>query len=240
MHLKQRGNILFLILLAVVLFAALSYAVTSQRDGGKNASPEAAKSQASALLQYGALVENTVHRMVMVGGVKPEHLDFKSAGISDSGLNGNTNCLTSACKVFDPAGGGIKAQGTPLSAMGTTDVPFTAAGNELRYNVLLGEIKNLGTSQPEILLLIRGLKPEICDAINVAEGVYTSTNSAIPTDTVGNTGTDYVGYEGNLDPWPVLSGIAIGTDSRLFGRRAFCIRQSVSNGYYLVYAVYSR
>ena len=68
---RQRGNILFLILLAVVLFAALSYAVTSQRDGGKNASGESAKSHASALLQYAALVENTVHRMVMVGGIKP-------------------------------------------------------------------------------------------------------------------------------------------------------------------------
>lgn len=47
----QRGNVLFLILLAVVLFAALNYAVTSSMSGGgKNASDERYRLLASQLI----------------------------------------------------------------------------------------------------------------------------------------------------------------------------------------------
>lgn len=54
----QRGNVLFLILIAVVLFAALSYAVTqSSRGGGDNVDDEKMRLEAARLLQQGAMIQ---------------------------------------------------------------------------------------------------------------------------------------------------------------------------------------
>ena len=50
---REEGNVLFLILIAVVLFAALSYAVTSStRSGGGSVSKDKAKSYAAAIVQH--------------------------------------------------------------------------------------------------------------------------------------------------------------------------------------------
>lgn len=66
---SQRGNILFLILLAVILFAALSYAVTSSmRGGGNNAAKESAQTEASHILNYFTQIDTAVQRMMMTGG----------------------------------------------------------------------------------------------------------------------------------------------------------------------------
>ena len=79
----QRGNILFLILLAVVLFAALSYAVTQgMRGGGKDAGPEKFKTLASQILQNVSLMENTMMRAMTVNGVPGYGFDL--SGIASS------------------------------------------------------------------------------------------------------------------------------------------------------------
>ena len=70
---SDKGNILFLILLAVMLFAALSYAVTSSvRGGGKNASEENISLFIDQVIQAANLLENNMIRAMLVDGV-PEY-----------------------------------------------------------------------------------------------------------------------------------------------------------------------
>jgi len=75
---RTRGNILFLILLAVVLFAALSYAVTSSmRGGGRDASSENLQAGAAAISQYVALLRIEVQRLMLMNDCKVENIDWR-------------------------------------------------------------------------------------------------------------------------------------------------------------------
>lgn len=61
---NEQGNILFLILIAVALFAALSYAATqSTRSSGKTGAEENTSMRASQIIQYATYVEQAVLRM---------------------------------------------------------------------------------------------------------------------------------------------------------------------------------
>lgn len=64
----ERGNILFLLLLAVVLFAALSYAVTqSMRGGGNDASKEKVELEYARVNNLLVELTTTLQRMRMNG-----------------------------------------------------------------------------------------------------------------------------------------------------------------------------
>ncbi|HEY8190982.1 MAG TPA: hypothetical protein VIG74_01055, partial [Alphaproteobacteria bacterium] len=59
----ERGNVLFLILIAVALFAALSYAVTqSSRSGGGDANSETNLINSATLTQYPAGLRTSIIR----------------------------------------------------------------------------------------------------------------------------------------------------------------------------------
>mgnify|MGYP006978786983 CR=1 FL=1 len=102
----QRGNILFLILLAIILFVALSYAVNSgMRGGGNNASAEQAQSVAAELVQYASLLENTVSRLRLTNGCSDTQISAQN-GIETGYTNPNAPA-DKRCHIFDAAGGGM-------------------------------------------------------------------------------------------------------------------------------------
>lgn len=103
---RQRGNILFLILLAVVLFAALSYAVTSNERGQvKSAAAESLQTAAAQIVQYATLMENTVNRLKLINGCSDTDISFS--------VTTNADPTGKKCWVYHAAGGGM-AQWTKL------------------------------------------------------------------------------------------------------------------------------
>lgn len=107
----QKGNILFLILIAVALFAALSYAVTgSSRNSGSSIQRDKAKLIASHFLQYGAQLENAVNRLMLINGCSDKQLSFERSPFDGSdGAFYNANAPSDyRCHVFHVNGGNQK------------------------------------------------------------------------------------------------------------------------------------
>ena len=165
----QRGNILFLILLAVVLFAALSYAVTrGERGQVKNASSEKSSTIASNIVQTGGLLENTVNRLRLTNSCKENQLSFDNPTVS--GYTNSAAPADKSCHVFDPAGGGVSWPTPPQDSGATV------------YYIGTPMVTGAGTGGADLTLFADGLTREVCDEINQKVDSFVYKNSYALTE----------------------------------------------------------
>ncbi len=165
MRRSENGNVLFLIMIAVALFAALSYAVTSStRTSPASVSKEQAQLIASDLMQYASLMTSGIMRM-RASGFQVWELDFVKATPND-GADSNTSCKSDACALFSPQGGGVIYRTTYVDP----DFAYSAGGSGGFY---FAGVKNVGGADPELIWFKGGLTKEICQYINYKSDVYT-------------------------------------------------------------------
>ncbi len=233
----QRGNILFLILLAVVLFAALSYAVTgSQRGGVKDASSETASSCAARLLAYGSLLEQTISRMQMVSDVPLYKIDTKSD--LRKSYQGTSNPHDNfACASNEEPVCGLYNQ-TPYQTF--EDCSASASTSSLmpgHHMIQIAPVQNLGTDKNDLLLRVEWVLPAVCREINRSMGIastpnnwpggnWLDINAAMTAATLDTAGLQLFGS--NADTSVVVAG-----------KHAFCVLSSVTGGFFY-YAVATR
>lgn len=110
---KQSGNVLFLILIAVALFAALSYAVSQSTRGGGNADDETAKIAASNLIQLLGSYKVGVDRL-RARGCASNQISF--VGAPGFYTNGNSP-VDNSCHLFEPEGAGMSYIGPDEKAL---------------------------------------------------------------------------------------------------------------------------
>jgi hypothetical protein len=208
----EKGNVLFIILIAAALFGALSYAATQgMRSGGKDISKDQAGLYADEILDYSKSVEVAVQRM-MARGVSENSLCFDI----DQYPGGNNGFEHAACadtknRVYHPNGGGISykdintdALDSANSANSTYALPYIQSGYQM---VGIGQ-----ESVADLLVQVNFVMKDVCLAINNALGilndsgdVFVESNTAASVifkgifaaapvaDTLNDGG---VGYEG--------------------------------------------
>lgn len=162
---SQSGNILFLILLAIVLFVALNYAVMSQREGSKNASGESAAAKAAAIIQHATLVQNTINRLMLVNGCKDSEISFEQS--SETGYI-NPNMTTARCKVFDPAGGGVSWINVDSGWVTDPAAKWAYSGY---FQVVGFGTSDASATSSELTAYIPYLNRDVCIAINKSLGL---------------------------------------------------------------------
>ena len=205
----ERGNVLFLILIAVALFAALSYAVTSStRGGGGNASEETSLVQSSAVTQYPSAVRTALIRMI-VNGVDSADLLFDSPENS-FGDEINTTQLERRA-VFHPRGGGASKGTAPADIMESGNQGIWLFSSDYQI-VGIGTDDTTATSPNpanDIIAFLPGVTNALCTKVNeelgitittgVASGVATAPTAAanemaLDSDGAGNDNSGFGDY----------------------------------------------
>jgi hypothetical protein len=220
---SERGNALFLILIAVALFAALSYAITQSGRGGGNASKETNAVYAGQIMQIGDDLKVGVQRMILSGTPSTSIVTNtpSSNGYAGQGtLNGEANfCTTGVACLFAPEGGGVTVPQVPRNAFLPAPTPEVTAWSITSYFAGAGsyngfEINGLspgatgadaampgvGTAANDDMVRIFPLTASVCKAINQGLGfgsVIFTWSTGAPSGTESacvNWGSDGVTY----------------------------------------------
>lgn len=216
----EKGNVLFLILIAVALFAALSYAVTSSsRSGGQSASSEKAQTEASALLSYAATVKQAYLRMRIMNNCtvfdNPDR----------DGFMGDPSVYPGKCNIYDSknGGGGVTYNAYPPSSPIYTTAPPTNEGKTIEFVTMY--VRGVGAPNlPEAQMIIFNIRPDICKAVNKILGIKTSDGEPPLEDSPyeGGFGGPMNGFGEWLDS--ITFGYAAGTENELKGELDGCYR----------------
>lgn len=153
----ERGNVLFYILIAVVLFAALGFTVSNMMRGG-NADmigEENAGLYAGEILDYGRIMRQAVQDMRISNGCTDAEIRF-----IDSSLTGYGTSVRSECDLFNPSGGDVNYT-APHESITASDWLFIGT------NIVDG----VGTNAPDLIALLPGITQSVCNAINERTGI---------------------------------------------------------------------
>lgn len=222
---SEQGNVLFLILIAVALFAALSYAVTqSTRSGGGDASRETTLVNSSTITQYPASIKTAIVRMIVSNGVTVDQLSFDAPS-----AYGSFTTTQQAQNVFHPSGGGASYQLAPASVMANS-----APGTWL-FNAA-NQVYNIGsdTAAPagnDIIAILPGVTQAICERIHAQLGL-----GAVPTETGIIVAASSNKTVSNLaiPSSAQIIGVASAGGSVLNGQPQGCFQQSGYNYYHVL------
>lgn len=232
---NEQGNVLFLILIAVALFAALSYAVTqSTRSGGGSAEKETAILNSASMTQYPTSIRTSLVRMILAGtGV--DNLEFNPPSDFAS-VTSNT------VSVFHPDGGGavFQSAATDLMANGNQGT-WTFNAN---FNVPEIGISTAGAGN-DVIAFLRGVTTSVCTRANTELGVTTTNcalNGGVPTLLAASTAAEIdilmdnlYDFDAQTTDAEVIQGNDSGGTCRAFtGQPSGCFYDGTDNVFYSV------
>lgn len=168
---SMRGNALFLILIAVALFAALSYALTqSSRGGGSSISKEKDQISAAQIVQAANVMRAGAQRL-RLSGVAAGDIRLHPDG------DRHVPCTnTDGTCIFTADGGGALPLSLPEEAFGYYMPPQNIVYNEVQES-LRGTnehdvvIEGIGTDAADGVMFILGLKKSVCENLNKGLGI---------------------------------------------------------------------
>lgn len=220
----QKGSALFLILIAVALFAALSYAVTQSGRGGGSIDREEANLKASQIIQYASLVSQTIQRLQLVNGCSDTEISIEYP--SGTNVNSVSTLTDNRCHLFESDGGGL-----------TYVEP--AVGDPWVFNssVAIGLSSDPTPHNAELTLIIPNVPTEVCHAINDVMGIEYS-GSTVPSglNSFDTPTTQFTGTYVNND----ALGTTVWTDAELVGFDTFCFREQSTDDLFFVHLLLDR
>ena len=182
-HNTDSGNVLFLILIAVVLFAALSYAVTQSSRGGGSVDRETNKLIAQKFINFGNSVRVGVQRMQLIEGIDVQDINFGENATGSNAIfaaeGGGVAWIDPPPEAYDGGGPYVWSFSKPSNNWGAWGVGTDTSG-----------------SGAEAFIWIMNLDEDVCKSINELMG----HPYEIPVDSNGSgplsSGYTMSAYEG--------------------------------------------
>lgn len=219
---NEAGGVLIIILVAVALFAALSYTVSSMMRSGSpdHISVEKSKLSGSQMLDFGRQVRRVIQDLRISNGCTTEEISFTSESGDDYE---HTPAAADTCKVFHSDGGAISylppvkewlAKISPAPALqGTWYFPANVCAEDVGSGA--AGCGSDGTDNEDVIMILPYISEQICEQINKQLGL-----TAIPTETG--------------DAWPsggdaYVGSFANDTELNQGGRQQGCFQGSGSN-----------
>lgn len=168
---RNSGNVLFLILIAVALFAALSYVVVhSSRISGSTLSDEQVRLGAASISQYVVLLRKEVMELMITNKCTVENLDWRNDywkrldGTPSEGIQHMPVTPKDGCAVFSDYGGPVYS-----NADFSKYAEPTYESTSPTWKVKAGHAtidwvnrKNEGSEENDIAIVIYGMDHEVC------------------------------------------------------------------------------
>ena len=227
---NQRGSVFIYILIGIALFAALSFAISqsvrlsSDSSGGVIGDSEKATATVLDVQQFLEAVKMRVFQLTSSNSVSENMIDFQNDFFllaNDTAITNNINgsCLTNECHVFSPYG-----------SEGLIPFIFQAAANTTEQTTAIlpknghGQVRQIimngiGTPAPELLFLIHGIKPTICNLYNLRQGITTNYDSTTTLTSIGETATSIpANFTGSYN---TVNNFGTGA-TNFAGKKSFC------------------
>jgi|GEM_PF-1413680 len=166
------GNALFIVLVAIGLFAALSYAVSSSFRGGVNTiSEEQARVSAGNLIRGMNTIKEGYLYLWNQKGCSIDEISFASPGKDVSGtvFDAKTPRADNSCDVFHPGGASIAYPANLQQYQGLMTTGMAAYSGKLAFSYaktpsFTGHA--VGTAAADHAILLYGVEDKICKSVN--------------------------------------------------------------------------
>lgn len=224
---RDSGNVLFLILIAVALFAALSYAVTQSTRGGGNADDESSLIKSASLTQYVATIKTAIMRL-RINGCGEDGISFHHTSWGHADYQ-HTPSASTDCQIFHQDGGGVSWQ-TPPDDITTLEWEFVG---EARVHGI--GTTDLTDDSVDLVLALPGISEAMCLKINEELGY--DFGGVVPVDSGDLFDGSDTRFDGDYVAADNITGPNNGCPDDLCYKETACFRESAGNEYYIYYDV---
>lgn len=176
------GNILFMILIAIALLAALTYAMSGSMRGGGNISDDQLRVKVDRLMMLASDIKTGVST-IYSQGVSESDLSFAHPSLTGYGTIGSNNLV----EIFNEDGGGV---GSPEIPSGLND------GSQMEFYGHTRAPRVGQNTVADLLLVVPNMTESACRAVNMRLG-YTEV-APIPQDNDGDSLCVYTGATGRF------------------------------------------
>lgn len=192
---SQSGNALFLVLIAILLFAALGVAATKTSSNTPSSDQYEATIEAQHLLKWLSGVKAAVNTMMLVKGTTETSVSFEDPRENQSGAPGdetntiNPNSRGTVDEVFNKM-----VEWKDFRYLTLDQSNFRMLRNPFFSGAHIAE--DVGTGAADLIFFMTDISYDLCVAINKLAG-FGLTDATMPTDTTidvkhfkGTYGTD--------------------------------------------------